>query len=76
MVISVPFSDNGYIHPDTQEILETCNKLEIPVLIDLAYYNLARGIDFNLDEPCISTFTFSLSKGFFKHFIINRFSCN
>ena len=64
VVISVPFSDNGYIHPDTQEILETCNKLEIPVLIDLAYYNLARGIDFNLDEPCISTITFSLSKGF------------
>jgi len=64
VVISVPFSDNGHIHPDTEEVLETCNKLEIPVLIDLAYYNLARGIDFDLDEPCISTITFSLSKGF------------
>jgi len=64
VVISIPFSDNGYVHPDTEEVLETCNKLEIPVLIDLAYYNLARGIDFNLNHPCISTITFSLSKGF------------
>ena len=65
VVISIPFSDNGYIHPDTPQVIETCNKLEVPVLIDLAYYNLARGINFNLDEPCISTITFSLSKGFY-----------
>ena len=69
VVISVPFSDNGYLHPDTEEVIETCNKLEIPVLIDLAYYNLAREIHFNLDEPCISTITFSLSKTFF---LLNR----
>ena len=55
VVISIPFSDNGHMHPDTENVIETCNKLEIPVLIDLAYYNFVRGIDFNLDEPCIST---------------------
>ena len=64
VVISIPYSDNGHMHPDTENVIETCNKLEIPVLIDLAYYNFVRGIDFNLDEPCISTITFSLSKGF------------
>tara|TARA_B100000029_G_scaffold247372_1_gene244227 strand:- start:960 stop:1841 length:882 start_codon:yes stop_codon:yes gene_type:complete len=64
VVISIPFSDNGFIHPDTNSVIEKCNQLQIPVLIDLAYYNLAREINFNLDEPCISTVTFSLSKGF------------
>jgi hypothetical protein len=65
VVMSIPFSDNGNVHPNTSQVIETCNKLQIPVLIDLAYYNLARGINFNLDEPCISTITFSLSKGFY-----------
>lgn len=65
VVMSIPFSDNGFMHPNTSQVIETCNKLQIPVLIDLAYYNLARGINFNLDEPCISTITFSLSKGFY-----------
>ena len=65
VVFSIPFSDNGGIHPDTQQVIESCNKLDIPVLVDLAYYNLARNIDINLDEPCISTITFSLSKGFY-----------
>ena len=65
VVMSIPFSDNGNVHPNTSQVIETCNKFQIPVLIDLAYYNLARGINFNLDEPCISTITFSLSKGFY-----------
>ena len=65
VVMSIPFSDNGNVHPNTSQVIETCNKLQIPVLIDLAYYNLARGINFNLDEPCISTITFSLSKAFY-----------
>jgi len=65
VVISVPFSDNGFLHPDTEQVIEKCNKLNIPIMIDLAYYNLVRNLNFSLDEPSISTITFSLSKGFY-----------
>jgi len=64
VIISVPFSDSGSIHPDMDQVIERCNKLNVPVLIDMAYYNLARDIKFSLDEPSISTITFSLSKGY------------
>jgi|TARA_B110001454_G_scaffold97654_1_gene92455 hypothetical protein len=65
VVISIPFSDNGYIHNMTNDILEQCDKLGVPVLIDLAYYNLVRELNFNINRPCISTITFSLSKGYY-----------
>ena len=34
------------------------------MLIDLAYYNLVRELDFSLEESSITCLTFSLSKGF------------
>ena len=34
VVISLPFSDSGSIHPRTIEILKKCEELNIPVLID------------------------------------------
>ena len=64
VVISVPFSDNGYLHDDTDKVIQKCNKLGVPVLIDLAYYNLVRELDFSLEESSITCITFSLSKAF------------
>ena len=65
VIISVPFSDYGSIHPDTEKILLQCDKLDVPVLIDLAYYSIARDINFNVNRKCIKVLAFSLSKSFF-----------
>lgn len=64
VVISLPYSDHGCEHPRTKEILEACNKLDVPVLIDCAYMVIAKNINFNFDHKCIEAVTFSLSKGF------------
>ena len=65
VIISVPFSDNGYIHPGTIDILEQCDKLDVPVMLDFAYYNLVRDLKFSLNHSSIKAVTFSLSKGYF-----------
>jgi hypothetical protein len=65
VIISLPFSDHGSEHPDTQDILEICDELKVPVFIDCAYYSIGRGLDFNLDRPCIKGISFSLSKAFY-----------
>jgi hypothetical protein len=64
VVISSPFSDTGDIHPLQHQILETCNKLKIPVLIDCAFFGLCRDIEFEFNYDCITDLTFSLSKPF------------
>jgi hypothetical protein len=64
VVISMPFSDTGEIHPDTDMVLDQCDRLRIPVLIDSAFFGICRDIDFNYDRDCITDITFSLSKTF------------
>jgi hypothetical protein len=64
VVISLPFSDTGNIHPETQHVLDQCNRLAIPVLIDCAFIGICSGIEFDFDQPCITDITFSLSKTF------------
>lgn len=64
VVISLPFSDTGDIHSETQHVLDQCNRLAIPVLIDCAFIGICSGIDFDFDQPCITDITFSLSKTF------------
>jgi hypothetical protein len=65
VIISIPFSDNGFLHDRTLEVLEMCDLLDVPVMIDLSYYNLVRDLDFNLNRPSIKSITFSLSKSFY-----------
>lgn len=64
VIISLPFSDNGGLHPNFYDILNKCEKVNIPVLIDLAYINISNKLDINLNYSCIETLTFSLSKAF------------
>jgi len=65
VVISLPFSDSGNIHPEMNNILDKCDELNVPVLLDCAYYHISGGIEFDLNRPCIDTVTFSLSKPFY-----------
>lgn len=64
MVISMPFSDTGGIPNGFQTTLEKCEELEIPVCIDMAYLNLSKLANFNVDFKCIETIATSLSKIF------------
>ena len=63
VILSVPFSDSGGIHPQTDELLDKCDELKIPVIIDSAYMIIANKIEFNFNRDCIESVCFSLSKG-------------
>ena len=45
VIISIPFSDNGFLHDRTLDVLEKCDLLDVPVMIDLSYYNLVRELE-------------------------------
>ena len=64
VIISLPFSDLGGEHPKMKHILDACDELDVPVLIDCAYMVIAKNIDFDFNRKCIEVVTFSLSKGF------------
>lgn len=64
VVISCPFSGHGGIPNNFYTILQKCNDLKIPVMIDMAYINLTDIKEINLDFDCIETITTSLSKYF------------
>ena len=65
LVISVPFADTGNEHEQLDDILITCDNLSIPVLVDLAYINIAQDLEIDLTHKCIDSVTSSLSKVFF-----------
>lgn len=65
LIVSVPFSDFGDIHPSMNAILDSCDILGVPVFIDLAYSVMARDVNFSLNRECIQGVAFSLSKGFY-----------
>lgn len=66
LIISVPFSDWGRQHDMLNEYLKTCDRLNIPVLLDFAYYPCTKNINLDLDQyQCVETVTFSISKAFY-----------
>lgn len=64
VVLSLPFSDTGNIHPESQNLLARCDDLGVPVLMDAAFFGICHDIKFDYDIPCITDITFSLSKTF------------
>ena len=64
VVMSVPFSDTGSVPKNYDKIMEACEAMNVPVLIDMAYINLAVDLEFNVGYKCIDTITTSLSKVF------------
>lgn len=63
-IISVPFCDTGDIPANYHELLSTCDKLGIPVLVDCCYYSISSGLLLDFNYQCIDSITFSLSKTF------------
>lgn len=64
VVISYPFADTGSKHPMMDQVLQEASDLGVPVLLDMAYFGLCSGLEFDLTWPCITDVTFSLSKSF------------
>lgn len=64
VVISFPFANTGTEHPKYKDILNQCNLLQVPVLIDCAYINISGGLIFDFNFNCIEEIVFSLSKAF------------
>ncbi len=64
VIISCPFSDTGGIHADMENLLQRCNTLNVPVLIDMAYFGMCYGLNIDVDQPCVEEVTFSLGKTF------------
>ena len=76
VVLSVPFSDTGNMpnrltrgcyfqnKVDLETLLTRCDYNGIPVMLDLAYLNLAKDLSFDLRHECIEYITSSLSKVF------------
>lgn len=64
VIISQPFSDTGDQHPLLNEILDQCDRLNIPLIIDCCYFGVCSEIVFDFSRPCIKEIVFSLSKTF------------
>ena len=64
LVISAPFSDTCDLYPNLEKILCECDEKKIPVLLDLAYINIAKDIEIDLSHSCIEYVVSSLSKVF------------
>jgi hypothetical protein len=68
VLISVPFADTGDIPVGLDQLLDDCDRLDVPVMLDLAYLNLTVGsvFDYKIDlsRPCIKYVVSSLSKAF------------
>ena len=65
VILSRPFSGNGNDGEEIKETLDLCNKHNVPVLLDCAFWGLSESSFFHLkDYPCIRIISFSLSKFF------------
>lgn len=68
VLISVPFSDTGSAPTALDAVLDACDRLAVPVMLDLAYVNLTVGTVFDhtidFEHPCIQYVVTSLSKVF------------
>ena len=64
LYISYPFASHGLEHINFDFILEKCEKENIPVFIDCAYFGACSFSDLYLDKSCIKFIAFSMSKAF------------
>lgn len=64
IIMSAPFSATGELHPDYQRILDRASRLQVPVLIDCAFFGICRQLHISVNYPCIDRVCFSLSKAF------------
>lgn len=64
LLLSVPFSDTCAVPENIEDMLDKCDRLNIPVMLDFAYLNISVSLKINLEHPCIEYIVSSLSKVF------------
>lgn len=65
VIVSLPFADLGNVHPAyTNALLNRCLQLDVPVLVDCAFFGICANIDFDFSHAAITDVCFSLSKTF------------
>jgi len=62
IIISWPFAGNGGEYPGQDELFNSCEQLDVPVMVDLAYFGISSGMIFDLTHSCITDVSTSLSK--------------
>lgn len=63
LLISLPFSGSGGKHPQWDETMKQCYKLDIPVFVDCAWFGTCYDLEVHLDLECIKMVAFSTTKG-------------
>jgi alanine-alpha-ketoisovalerate/valine-pyruvate aminotransferase len=64
VVMSCPFSDTGNVPDNLDDILTVCDRLDVPVMLDMAYISMSDIKHLDLSHQCIKVLTTSLSKIF------------
>lgn len=63
VVVSAPFCSTGGIHPQMHALFEDALRLQVPVIVDCAYFGTCTDIHIELNHPAIESVSFSLTKG-------------
>lgn len=63
VIVSYPFCGNGGIPPHFDQIQNQCLELDVPILLDCAWYGTCRDLIFDVSHPAITEVCFSLTKG-------------
>ena len=53
LIMSFPFSGNGSYHPKYENVLDTCDTLDIPVFVDGAYFGISSNMHYPLQRDCV-----------------------
>ena len=66
VIISCPFARIGDVHPQQNELIEKCEKIGVPVMLDFIYLPNATfdSLQIDLRPSCIKSLSFSMSKTF------------
>jgi hypothetical protein len=62
MIVSLPNWRYGSIRPDWEDVLRECEKKNIDIHIDFAWYTVSKDINIDLSHPNIKSFAMSMSK--------------
>lgn len=64
LVMSAPFYADGSVPPRYRALLDRCEALGVPVMIDAAYFGTCYDAHFDYAHPAVEMLSFSLSKAF------------
>jgi hypothetical protein len=63
LIVSVPFCSTGECPAKFYDLLDQAHHLNVPVIVDCAYFGTCHGVEVDLSHPGIENVCFSLTKG-------------